>query len=99
MPRSRDIEKQKMGMPDTRRRARRGHSEPADWALASGEAIVKLVCAVSARGGAVRFGYTSDGGAYAIGIYGDGEPYTEYIRPSEDVDEVLAEMTAPWLSE
>jgi hypothetical protein len=34
-------------------------------------------------------GYSRDGGAYAIGFYGDGEPFTEFIAPTEDVDEYL----------
>jgi hypothetical protein len=51
------------------------------------------VSAVTLRGGALRFGYTRDGGAYALGIYGLGDPYTEYIRPSEDIEAFLQEVT------
>jgi hypothetical protein len=48
---------------------------------------------VALAGGALRLGYTADGGAYAIGVYGDGpEAYTEYIRPSENLDKVLSEL-------
>lgn len=43
-------------------------------------------------GGALRFGYSRDGGAYAVGIYGDGEPYTEFVRPGEDMDSFLEEV-------
>jgi hypothetical protein len=39
--------------------------------------------------GATRFGYSRDGGAYAIGILGDGEPFTEYLPGTADVDEWL----------
>lgn len=39
------------------------------------------------EGGAIRIGRTRDGGAWAIGIYGDGEkPYTEYVQASEDIN-------------
>jgi len=34
-------------------------------------------------GGAIRIGSTRDGGAYAIGIYGFGEPFTEYCGAAE----------------
>ena len=42
-------------------------------------------------GGAIRFGYTRDGGAYAVGLYYGGETCTEYIRPGEDVEQALIE--------
>lgn len=71
-------------------------SEPADWATQRADVILALITAVSTTGGAVRFGYTRDGGAYAVGFYGDGEPYTEYIRPNEDVDAALLAMLELW---
>lgn len=51
--------------------------------------LVDTIQTVAIAGGALRFGYTRDGGAFAIGVYGDGEPYTVYCTPSEDVDSVL----------
>ena len=68
---------------------RRGSSGPANWETASADIIVSAICAASSVGGALRFGYSRDGGAFAIGIYGDGEPYTEFVRPSEDIDGFL----------
>jgi len=68
-----------------------GVNGPADWQVADGELVTKLVAAVSRDGGAVRMGYTRDGGAYAIGIYGDGDPYTIYVSPSEGIDDWLRE--------
>lgn len=65
---------------------------PADWAAADPYALQMAVCAVAARGGALRLGYTRDGGAYAIGIYGDGDPYTEYVKPGEDLDGYLRNL-------
>lgn len=61
----------------------------ADWAEVDGELLTKAVAAVARSGGAIRLGYTRDGGAYAIGIYGDGDPFTEYVSPSDDVSEYL----------
>lgn len=72
-----------------RRRAEGKAAGTADWAAADGELLAKAVGAVALMGGALRLGYTRDGGAYAIGIYGDGEPFTEYVPPSEDINEYL----------
>ena len=44
-------------------------------------------------GGALRIGLTRDGGALASGVYGLGEPYTAYIRPSDDLSLLLDELT------
>lgn len=74
------------------RRARRHHGDPADWATQDGQKLIELVARIAAAGGAIRFGYTRDGGAFAIGIYGDGEPYTEYLRPSEDIEALLRDV-------
>jgi len=61
----------------------------ADWATCNGDLLARAVGAVARDGGAIRLGYTRDGGAYAVGFYGDGDPFTEYIPPSEDLDEFL----------
>ena len=72
-----------------------GEETSADWMKADMAQIQETIAKVTAAGGALRFGYTVDGGAYALGIYGDGaSPYTEYIRPSEDIDRILADLGA-----
>jgi hypothetical protein len=63
-----------------------------DWETADAALLCRAIATVAATGGALRFGYTRDGGAYSVGIYGDGDPYTEYIRPSEDVDAFLRDI-------
>jgi hypothetical protein len=68
---------------------RRGNGGTADWSSADATAIREAIVSAAATGGAVRFGYSRDGGAYAIGIYGDGEPYTEFVKPAEDIDITL----------
>lgn len=68
------------------RRRNRGAVDAADWKEASYEKIAKAIVAVTQHGYAIRFGYTKDGGAFAIGILGDGEPFTEFVRPTEDID-------------
>jgi len=70
---------------------RRG-GDSADWAKADADVLRRAIVAAALRHGALRFGYTSDGGAYSIGIYGDGDPYTEYVRPSDDIDSFLTEL-------
>lgn len=70
----------------THRRRNRGKVDAADWKEADPGKIAKAIQAVTQHGYAVRFGYTKDGGAFAVGILGDGEPFTEFIRPSEDID-------------
>jgi len=61
----------------------------ADWQTADPGLVLSVIERAAITGGAVRFGYSRDGGAYAIGIYGDGDPYTEYCKPSEDLNEFL----------
>jgi hypothetical protein len=73
----------------TSRGIRRGKGSTADWAGADAIALRDAICAAAIVGGALRFGYSRDGGAYAIGIYGDGEPYTEFVKPIEDIDITL----------
>lgn len=47
---------------------------------------------VTAQGGALRIGLTRDGGALAVGVYGLGEPYTDYVRPTEDPNEYFLQL-------
>lgn len=72
------------------RRYARGDSEPADWGAVADELIAGAVVAATSQSWAIRFGYTRDGGAYTIGILGDGEPQTIYIRPTEGIEQWLA---------
>lgn len=67
-------------------------SGTADWGNVDPRTLVKAIETVARAGGALRFGYTRDGGAYALGIYGDGDPHTVYIKPSEDISAVLDEL-------
>jgi len=62
-------------------------SSTADWEGVDGALVCKLAAKLAFHGGAIRLGYTRDGGAYAIGIYGYDEPYTVYLPPSEDIDD------------
>ena len=68
------------------RRENRRKENSADWTSVDSKRVLRVIAAVTKLGAAVRFGYTRDSGVYAIGIVGDGEPYTEYVRPDEDMD-------------
>lgn len=70
-------------------RKRRSVSNDADWGSQDGDLLRELIEAVTKGDGAIRFGYTSDGGAYSVGIYGDGKPFTEFLPGSADCEEWL----------
>lgn len=67
-------------------------STPADWMNADPALLQQTIAAMAYTGGALRLGYTRDGGAYAVGVYGDGEPYTLYITPKEDLNAWLTDF-------
>lgn len=82
-----------------RRRENRGATEGADWAEASPDKLAQAIRSVTQHGFAIRLGYTRDGGAFAIGILGDGEPFTKFVRSSEGIDEYLAEIITDYARE
>lgn len=67
-------------------RRRREQETVADWGGIDADRIRSVVAAISAIGGAVRFGYSRDGGAYSVGIYGDGKPFTEFKPATDDIE-------------
>lgn len=73
----------------------------AGISLRSGDwiAIAALVISFAECGGAIRIGYTRDGGALAIGCYLGDDYATEYIRPSEDFRASMLEIAEAWLPE
>lgn len=68
-----------------------GPKSTADWGTVNQNAICQLIREACSRGGAVRFGYTRDGGAYALGLYYGGDHVTKYLPPGEDVIAFLEE--------
>jgi hypothetical protein len=83
-------EKKKSDLDKIRER-RKGalQHEPADWLTADPTLVLRAIAAVARVGGALRFGYTRDGGAYAIGLYLSNDRTTEYVRPHEDINYYL----------
>jgi len=74
------------------RRRNRGSDdvEHADWSGVNPALLAGTIGHITKHGFAVQFGYTRDGGAYVVRIVGDGEPFNEYVRPTEDVELYLS---------
>ena len=68
----------------------------SDWTEIDGELLKRAVAVVSRMDGAMRLGYTRDGGAFAIGIYGDGTPFTEYYHGIEETEDFLRRVIATY---
>lgn len=83
---------QPSGASQTGLRESVGRGKKADWGKCDAEQLRATVAAASIVGGALRLGYSRDGGAYAIGVYGDGDPYTLYHPPEDDIDELLVKI-------
>lgn len=64
----------------------------ADWIAVDPVLLQQAIAAWASQDGALRFGYTRDGGAFSIGVYGDGEPHTEYFGPNDDVEGFLRDI-------
>jgi len=68
----------------------------ADWGAVDPRLLCELVSTVTSRGGAVRFGYSRDGGAYALGLYYGGSSKTVYCSPHDDPDAMLGVWIAKY---
>jgi len=68
------------------RRRNRGSSEieRADWGDIDPALLAGVIRAITQHGFAVQFGYTRDGGSFVLRIVGDGDPFNEYIRATEN---------------
>lgn len=80
---------------DNRRSARREAqaSRPQfDLFVIDCEGLLKCLEQVALCDGALRIGLSRDKGALAIGVYGDGEPYTDYVGAGEDVNEYFRKL-------
>ena len=64
----------------------------ADWTGVDSTLVTRLAAAIGRDGGAVRLGYTRDGGAYAIGLYNGDDRQTVYVSPNDDIDGELRRM-------
>lgn len=60
-----------------------------DWISVDTGRLQEIIGIVTARGGAIRLGYSRDGSAGSIGLYYGDNRDTLYIRPNGDVEEVF----------
>lgn len=84
MPSKREEQK-----PEQKRIRNRNRGEGiagADWGEADSGLIAQAITEVTKHKCAIQFGLTRDDGAFVIRIVGDGEPYNEFVRPTEDID-------------
>jgi hypothetical protein len=70
----------------------RAASGVADWANADPGILLQLICAVGMEGGAVRCGYTRDGGAYSVGLYLGTDSKTYYCNDKDGINDKLKEL-------
>jgi len=83
-------EEAKMKGKSTRRvKLPNAEGQPVSWRNVTPGVLADVLTTVAIAGGALRLGYTRDGGAYAVGVYGDGDPYTLYCSPHESIDDLL----------
>lgn len=68
------------------RRSNRHSTSEASYGDVDPNKLLTAVNNVTRAGCAIQFGYTKDGSAFVIRIVGDGDPYNEFIRPSENLD-------------
>jgi hypothetical protein len=78
------------------RRRNRHNGDVADYANVSPVALHAVITNLTAANCAVQFGYTKDGSTFVVRIVGDGEPYNEFVRPSEDMDAFLVALAADY---
>lgn len=82
---------------DERRTARQGR-QSVDLQVLDCALLLEALEVVTAAEGALRIGLSRDKGAFAFGVYGDGEPYTEYVGATEDVNDYLRQFIEYWRS-
>jgi hypothetical protein len=68
--------------------------EVADWEGCDAELLQKVIGKAGYKHCALRFGYSRDGGAYAIGVYAGLDYFTDYVRPGESIDDYLRDLLA-----
>lgn len=78
------------------RSRRKGAGVQADLRSVDLAGLAALLIVAAEGGGAVRVGYTRDGGALALGCYAGEDYATEYVKPSEDFLAAVMEIVEAW---
>jgi len=80
-------------------RGKRGKRETAQYALDDYDGtqwLLGLAMGAALLGGALRIGFTRDGGALALGVYAGADYGTEYVKPDEDLATAVREISLAW---
>lgn len=93
MPQKLNTPKKRSRLDNLRLKPGQGLSDVADWSTVDPVPLIRLISTVSSQNGAVRFGYTRDGGAYSIGVYLDDDRETFYCRPGDDLSALLDDLS------
>lgn len=67
-------------------------SEQPDWGRIEDRLLWTVIQRVTPDDGAIMFGYSRDGGAYSVRIYGAGDPYTSYFHSDAEITEFLIQL-------
>jgi len=59
--------------------------------------LIGLTTLMAENEGAVRIGFTRDGGALALGMYQGDDYATEYVRPAEVFSDAILEIASAWV--
>ena len=74
-------------------RHQRAVRDPTTYQTDDAFEVLRAIERLTAAGWAIRLGKSRDGGALAIGVYGDSQgPYTDYFGPSEDWVKYLIDL-------
>jgi len=78
-------------LPSLQRRV----GEPTlDYADIDAATLVRLICRVAARQGAVRYGYTRDGSAFSVGLYLGEDSKTYYANTIQEMVDLMEYLNA-----
>lgn len=64
----------------------------ADYTAVNAEVLLRAVANFTRGGGAIQFGYTSDGGAFSVNTYEDGERNKFYPTNPEEMEVLCVEI-------
>lgn len=89
-----DAREQLGGLQQTSRRANRHKNQHAEYSTVDANILLLAIANVTATGCAIQFGLTKEGSTFVIRIVGDGDPYNDFVRPSEDINSYLEALAA-----
>jgi len=64
-------------------------SEQPDWGRIEDRLLWTVIQKVTVDDGAILFGYSRDGGAYTVKVYGGSEPWVTYAHSDAEITEFL----------